>query len=77
MCLGSRHGAQEDTQREKKRIWMQKLLRTEEAFNPNPSCACCWVTEMPQGKLARVRRARKTRIARAWDLITVVSWATR
>lgn len=31
LCLGGRHGDQEDTQREKKGI-----LRTEEAFNPKP-----------------------------------------
>lgn len=54
-----------------------EALENGGGFNPNPSCACCWVTEMPQGKLARVRRARKPRTARGWDVIAGVSWATR
>lgn len=33
LCLGGRHGDQEDTQRDKKRIWRQRLWRTEEAFS--------------------------------------------
>ena len=49
---GGRPGDQEDTQREKKGICRQRLLRRQEAFNPNQGCACCWVTEVPQGKLA-------------------------